>query len=145
MSEKDSLFMKQALLEAKAAYSEGEIPIGAVIVLNNNIIARCHNLCERLLDPTAHAEMQAITAATAHIGGKYLSECTIYVTVEPCPMCAAALAWSQIGRVVYGASEPKRGYTTIASPLLHPKTKVTSGVLTEECGEIMSKFFKKLR
>lgn len=141
----DNYFMKMALQEAREAYAKGEIPIGAVVVSGKEVLARCHNLTEMLCDPTAHAEMQAITTATAAVGGKYLPQCTIYVTVEPCPMCAAALYWAQIGRVVYGAGDNKRGYTFISASLLHPKTEVESGVLAEECAELMTSFFKKLR
>lgn len=122
-----------------------EIPVGAVVVCNELIIARAHNLTETLKDPTAHAEMQAITAATNWLGGKYLSDCTIYVTVEPCAMCAGAIGWSQAGGLVYGASDIKKGYTTISEKLLHPRTKVTKGVLEKECSEIMIRFFKKKR
>ncbi len=141
----DIQYMKHALKEAEQAYKIGEVPIGAVIVCNGAVIARAHNLVESLCDPTAHAEMQAITAATEHIGGKYLKGCTIYVTVEPCPMCAAALSWAQIDRVVYGAPEPKRGYSTISDTLLHPKTLVEKGVCEEECSSLIKSFFKKLR
>lgn len=142
---KDIQYMKQALQEATQAFEIDEVPIGAVIVCNGVVIARSHNLVESLCDPTAHAEMQAITSATEYMGGKYLKGCTIYVTVEPCPMCAAALSWAQIDRVVYGTKEPKRGYTTISDSLLHPKTTVTMGVCEEECSTIMKSFFKKLR
>lgn len=141
----DNYFMKMALQEAREAYAKGEIPIGAVIVSGTEVLARCHNLTEMLCDPTAHAEMQAITTATAAVGGKYLPQCTIYVTVEPCPMCAAALYWAQIGRVVYGAGDNKRGYTAISDALLHPKTEVANGVMAVECSELMTTFFKKLR
>lgn len=138
-------FMNEAIKEALKAASEGEIPIGAVIVSGGVIIARAHNLVETLNDSTAHAEMQAITMATERYGGKYLSDCTIYVTVEPCPMCAAALAWSQIGTVVYGADDPKRGFSLFSPSLLHPKTKVVKGILAEKCGSILSDFFKTIR
>ena len=131
--------------EAQMAAAEDEVPIGAVIVCRGRIIGKGHNMTERLNDPTAHAEMIAITAATEAMGGKYLNDCTIYVTVEPCPMCAGALAWSQIGRVVYGASDPKRGFSLFSPSLMHPKTEVTSGVLAEECGETVSEFFKNKR
>ncbi len=137
--------MKDALREAQMAAAEDEVPIGAVIVCRGRIIGKGHNMTERLNDPTAHAEMIAITAATEAMGGKYLNDCTIYVTVEPCPMCAGALAWSQIGRVVYGASDPKRGFSLFSPSLMHPKTEVTSGVLAEECGETVSEFFKNKR
>ena len=141
----DEYFMKQALSEAATASGKGEVPIGAVIVCEGRIIARAHNLTETLNDVTAHAEMQAITAAASVLGGKYLIDCIIYVTVEPCPMCAGALAWAQIDRVVYGASDEKRGYTKISPDMLHPKTKVQSGVLAEEAAELMKLFFKGLR
>ena len=137
--------MKMALEEARKAAAEGEIPIGAVLVAPGRVIARTHNLTETLCDPTAHAEMQAITAGTTAAGAKYLPDCKLYVTVEPCPMCAAALYWAQIGEVIYGASDPKRGYTTVSDRLMHPKTKVKTGVLADECGRLMSDFFKKLR
>ena len=137
--------MKEALREAARAEAEGEVPIGAVIVCRGRIIGKGHNMTERLNDPTAHAEMIAITAATEAMGGKYLNECTLYVTVEPCPMCAGALAWSQIGRVVYGASDPKRGFSLFSPSLMHPKTEVISGVLAEECGSMVSEFFRKKR
>jgi len=138
-------YMREALKEAMKAASEGEIPIGAVIVSQGTIIARAHNLNETLNDPTAHAEMQVITMAADRYGGKYLTDCSIYVTVEPCPMCAAALAWAQIGTIVYGASDPKRGYTLFSPSLLHPRTNVISGILAQECGRAVSDFFKTLR
>lgn len=141
----DIYFMRMALEEAKCAYQRGEVPIGAVITDGVSVIARAHNLTETLCDATAHAEMQAITAASSELGGKYLKGCTMYVTIEPCPMCAAALSWAQIDNVVYGASEPKRGYSTISTKLLHPKTVVRVGVLEDECKELMTSFFKKLR
>ena len=141
----DKYFMRQALVEAKAAGEDGEIPIGAVMVCRNSIIARAHNLTETLHDVTAHAEMQAITAAAETIGGKYLTDCTLYVTVEPCVMCAGALGWSQISRIVYGASDPRRGYSRIAPDALHPRTEVVSGVLEEECRQLMVDFFKNKR
>lgn len=137
--------MRQALIEAKAAGEDGEIPIGAVMVCRNSIIARAHNLTETLHDVTAHAEMQAITAAAETIGGKYLTDCTLYVTVEPCVMCAGALGWSQISRIVYGASDPRRGYSRIAPDALHPRTEVVSGVLEDECRQLMVDFFKNKR
>ena len=137
--------MRDAMREAQMAAAEDEVPIGAVIVCRGRIIGKGHNMTERLNDPTAHAEMIAITAATEAMGGRYLNDCTIYVTVEPCPMCAGALAWSQIGRVVYGASDPKRGFSLFSPSLMHPKTEVTSGVLAEECGETVSEFFKNKR
>ena len=138
-------YMRDALREAEIARSEDEVPIGAVIVCKGRIIAKGHNMTERLNDPTAHAEMIAITAATEALGGKYLNECTLYVTVEPCPMCAGALAWSQIGKVVYGASDPKRGFSKFSPSLMHPKTEVVSGVLAEECSRIVTDFFKNKR
>ena len=137
--------MTEALKEAKAAEAKGEVPVGAVIVCRNRIIARAHNLTETLQDPTAHAEMQAITSATHAVGGKYLPDCTLYVTLEPCIMCAAALQWAQIGQIVYGASDPKRGYTTVAANLLHPKTEVVAEVLAQECAQIVTRFFQKKR
>lgn len=141
----DEKWMKEALKEAFAAKLEDEIPIGAVIVCKNQIIARGHNMTERLNDPTAHAEMIAITAATEAIGGKYLTDCCIYVTVEPCPMCAAALAWSQISRIVYGAHDAKRGYSLYNPSLLHPRTEVKSEVLAQECSKMVTDFFKDKR
>lgn len=141
----DEIFMRMALVEAKTASERGEVPIGAVIVGSGTVIAKAHNLTETLCDPTAHAEMQAITSATNSLGGKYLKGCTIYVTVEPCPMCAAALYWAQIDRVIYGATDEKRGYSTISSTLLHPKTKVESGILKDECAQLMKDFFQKRR
>ncbi|MBQ7222643.1 MAG: nucleoside deaminase [Bacteroidales bacterium] len=138
-------YMKEALKEAHKALEEGEVPVGAVIVSENKIIARAHNLTETLTDTTAHAEMQAITVATEHLGGKYLNGCTIYVTVEPCPMCAAALAWAQVGKLVYGAKDPKRGYSLYTPSLLHPKTEIEGGVLEDECAELMVNFFKSKR
>lgn len=141
----DTYFMRQALIEARKAAEEGEIPIGAVVVCRNSIIARTHNLTETLHDVTAHAEMQAITAATECLGGKYLTDCTLYVTLEPCVMCAGALGWSQISKVVYGADDPRRGYRRIAPDALHPKTKVVSGILAEECLNLVTDFFKKKR
>ena len=137
--------MRQAIAEAEKALKQGEVPIGAVIVCNDRIIARGHNLVETLGDPTAHAEMQVITAATDAIGGKYLPECTLYATVEPCPMCAAAAYWAHIGKIVYGATDPKRGFSTISRALIHPKTKVESGVLAEEPARLMTLFFQKKR
>ena len=138
-------YMKDALREALCAESEGEVPIGAVIVCRGRIIAKGHNMTERLNDPTAHAEMIAITAATEAMGGKYLSDCTLYVTVEPCPMCAGALAWSQIGKVVYGAADPKRGFSLFSPSLMHPKTEVIAGVLADECGGLVTEFFRRKR
>jgi tRNA(adenine34) deaminase len=141
----DEYYMRMALAEADRAAERDEVPVGAVIVAGKSIIARAHNLTETLNDPTAHAEMQAITAAASYHGGKYLTDCTIYVTVEPCVMCAGALAWSQISTVVYGAPDPKKGYTTTGAAILHPKTEVRSGVLSDECSELMKKFFLKKR
>jgi tRNA(adenine34) deaminase len=141
----DEKFMREALKEALVALERGEVPIGAVVVGGGRIIGRGHNLTEALTDATAHAEMQAITAASAALGGKYLADCTLYVTVEPCVMCAGAMAWAQLGRLVYGAADPKRGYARFGSGLLHPRTEVTAGVLAAECGEIVSDFFRKLR
>ena len=141
----DESFMQLALRQAKEAFEAGEVPVGAVVVMRGRVIARAHNMTETLNDPTAHAEMQAITMATNTMGGKYLKDCTLYVTVEPCPMCAAALAWAQLGRLVYGAPDPKRGYTLFSPSLLHPKTEVCSGLLKEECGAIVTEFFKKRR
>jgi tRNA(adenine34) deaminase len=137
----DEYFMRKALAEAKMAFGKGEVPIGAVIVVNNRIIARAHNLSELLNDVTAHAEMQAITAASNQLGGKYLDQCTLYVTVEPCVMCAGALAWAQIGKIVFGAPDEKRGYQRHAPQALHPKTEVTEGVLKDECVALMKDFF----
>lgn len=145
MAELDEKFMREALREAKAAEAEDEIPIGAVIVFAGRVIAKGHNMTERLHDTTAHAEMIAITAATEAMGGKYLNDCTLYVTVEPCPMCAAASAWAQVGRIVYGAADPKRGYSLFTPSLLHPKTEVVSGVLAEECGGMVTEFFRNKR
>ena len=144
-TQEDINFMKQALAEAKAALSEGEVPIGAVVACNGRIIARGHNMTERLNDSTAHAEMIAITSATEALGGKYLQDCTLYVTVEPCPMCAAATAWAQLGRLVYGAADPRRGYTLFSPSLLHPKTKVTESVMQDECSALVTDFFKNKR
>lgn len=141
----DQYFMQQALREAHIAFESGEVPVGAVIVVNDRIITRAHNLTETLNDVTAHAEMQAITAAANVLGGKYLNDCTLYVTVEPCPMCAGALRWAQISRVVYGASDEKRGYSQISPYLLHPKTTVTSGVLADDCADLMKIFFARFR
>ena len=141
----DEKFMREALREARAALGEGEIPIGAVIVCRGLVIGRGHNMTVRLLDPTAHAEMIAITAATEAMGGKYLPDCTLYVTVEPCPMCAGALNWAQVGRIVYGAIDPKRGSSLFSPSLHHPKTAVDGGVLAEECGALMVEFFKDKR
>lgn len=143
--EKDERYMRMALDEAKQAMAQGEIPIGAVVVCKESIVARAHNLTETLTDPTAHAEMQAITSACNELGGKYLSDCTLYVTVEPCPMCAGALGWAQIPRIVYGTADPKRGYHEFAPRALHPKCSVTAGILEEECRLLMQDFFKNRR
>lgn len=141
----DEKFMRMALNEARLALDKQEVPIGAVVVAGGRVIGRGHNLVETLLDATAHAEMQAVTAAMSTLGGKYLSDCTLYVTVEPCVMCAGALAWSQIGRVVYGAADAKRGYSTYSERIMHPRTEVVAGVLREECEALMSDFFASLR
>ncbi|MCQ2299579.1 MAG: nucleoside deaminase [Bacteroidales bacterium] len=141
----DEFYMQQALREAREAFDEDEVPVGAVIVCNGNIVARAHNNTERLNDVTAHAEMIAFTSAANTIGGKYLNECTLYVTVEPCYMCAGAAGWTQIGRIVYGASDPKRGFTNIGRQMLHPKTEVVAGVMEAECAQLMKDFFKKKR
>lgn len=141
----DELFMREALRAAREAAAEREVPIGGVVVCGGRIIARAHNLTERLTDVTAHAEMQLIGMAADYLGGKYLNECTLYVTVEPCPMCAAALAWAQLGRLVYGAADPKRGYTLFSPSLLHPRTEVTAGVLASEAASLMTDFFKQQR
>ena len=145
LQKQDETFMRKALAEAQAAFEEGEIPVGAVVVCQGRIISRAHNLTETLTDVTAHAEMQAITAAANALGGKYLTDCTLYVTVEPCPMCAGAIGWAQISRVVYGACDEKRGYSRYAPNALHPKTTVTSGVLEEECKSLMQAFFQAKR
>lgn len=141
----DIVFMQQALAEAKEAAKKNEVPIGAVIVCGGKILARTHNLTETLTDVTAHAEMQAITSAANYLGNKYLMDCTLYVTVEPCVMCAGALGWSQIGRIVYGTSDEKRGYTIFSPEALHPKTEVTSGILSKECRNLIQEFFKGKR
>ena len=145
ISDTDAAFMRKALAEAEQAEREGEVPVGAIVVCRGRVLARTHNLTETLHDVTAHAEMQAITAAANALGGKYLTGCTLYVTVEPCPMCAGALGWSQISRVVYGAPDDKRGYHLIAPAALHPKTEVVAGVLEEDCREMMRRFFAKKR
>lgn len=145
LDDSDTAFMRKALAEAGQAAREGEIPIGAVVVCRGRVIARTHNLTETLHDVTAHAEMQAITAAANALGGKYLTGCTMYVTVEPCPMCAGALGWSQISRVVYGAKDEKRGYRLIAPTAFHPKTDVSAGVLEDECRTLMQQFFREKR
>ncbi len=140
----DAYYMKKALQEAEAAFDKNEIPVGAIVVIKDRIIARSHNLTELLNDVTAHAEMQAITSAANFLGGKYLKDCTLYVTLEPCQMCAGALYWSQISKIVYGAADPKRGFKSMGTQL-HPKTKVTDGVLANECGELLKRFFIEKR
>lgn len=141
----DLYYMKRALTEAEKAMAEDEVPVGAVVVAGGRIVARAHNLTEHLCDVTAHAEMQAITAAAGALGGKYLTDCTLYVTVEPCTMCAAALAWAQIGRIVYGAADEKRGFSRFAPHVLHPKTEISGGVMAAEARELMQSFFRKKR
>lgn len=138
-------YMRKALEEAKVAAEEGEIPVGAIVVCKGKIIARAHNETEKLNDVTAHAEMIAVTMAASYLGGKYLNECTLYVTMEPCTMCAGALAWSQLGELVIGAPDPHRGYARLTPPVLHPRTKVTAGVLAEECSDLVKRFFKERR
>ena len=145
MEKHDERYMREALRQAETAAGKGEVPIGAVVVSEGEIIARGYNLTETLNDPTAHAEMQVITAAADRLGGKYLDRCTIYVTLEPCTMCAAALYWAHLERLVFGAADPKQGYRTRSDKILHPKTKVTEGVLEKECGEIVTSFFRDLR
>ena len=141
----DEYYMRVALDEAKKAAERDEVPVGAIVVAGKSVIARAHNLTETLNDPTAHAEMQAITAATSYLGGKYLTDCTIYVTIEPCVMCAGALGWSQIGKIVYGATDEKRGFKKFAAKSLHPKTEVIGGVLETECAELLQEFFRTKR
>lgn len=141
----DQYYMRQALREAQQAAAEGEIPVGALVVCRDRILARTHNLTETLHDVTAHAEMQAITAAAEALGGKYLNDCTLYVTLEPCIMCAGAIGWSQLGRLVYGASDPRRGFSQLAPRALHPKTEVVSGLLADECLQLVTEFFKSRR
>jgi len=143
--EKDERYMKMALDEARKAFDEGEIPIGCVVVCQDHVITRTHNLTETLCDVTAHAEMQAITAAANTLGGKYLTDCTLYVTVEPCPMCAGALGWAQVPRIVYGCQDEKRGYRLYAPRALHPKANITGGILEEECRQLMQDFFRQKR
>ena len=145
MMNDDERYMRDALREAGQAAAEGEIPIGAVVVCRGRVISRGHNMTERLHDPSAHAEMIALTAATEALGGKYLTDCTLYVTVEPCPMCSGALNWAQLGALVYGAPDPKRGYSLFSPPLLHPKTEVRRGVLAEECSALVREFFRSRR
>ena len=142
---KDEQFMRKAIAEAQQALAEGEIPIGAIVVCQDHVIARAHNLTETLHDVTAHAEMQAITSAANELGGKYLTDCTLYVTIEPCTMCAGALGWSHLSRIVYGAADEKRGYQLYAPRALHPKTKITGGILEEECRQLMQDFFRNKR
>ena len=144
-NKKDEEYMRKALMEAQRAFDEDEIPIGSIIVCKDRIISRAHNLTEMLHDVTAHAEMQAITSGANMLGGKYLKDCTLYVTVEPCVMCAGAIGWAQISRVVYGAKDEKRGYSKYAPQALHPKTSVTSGILEDECKELMQSFFEGKR
>ena len=141
----DERYMRMALQEAMQAAQADEIPVGAVVVCNNRVIARAHNLTETLCDVTAHAEMQALTSAANNMGGKYLTDCTLYVTLEPCVMCAGAIGWAQVSRVVYGASDPRRGYSRLAPEALHPKAKVTTGILEEECARLMQEFFRRKR
>lgn len=145
MLRRDEQYMRKALVEAEMALAEGEIPIGAVVVCRDRIIARAHNLTETLCDVTAHAEMQAITAAANQLGGKYLTDCTLYVTVEPCTMCAGAIGWAQIPRIVYGAPDEKRGYAGYAPRALHPRATVTGGILQDECALLMKEFFRNKR
>ncbi len=145
IKDKNEKFMKAALAEAEKALDKQEIPVGAIVVCKDTIIARAHNLTETLKDPTAHAEMQAITAATNWLGGKYLRGCTIYVTLEPCAMCAGAIGWSQASSLVYGAADEQKGFTQINGPLLHPKTKIVSGIMEKECKDLIVEFFKLRR
>jgi len=141
----DEYFMNEALKEARIAYDEGEVPVGAVVVCKNRVIGRAHNQTERLTDSTAHAEMLAVTAASNYLGSKYLNECTLYVTLEPCVMCAGALHWVQLAKLVYGADDVQRGYTLVASPLLHPRTEVVKGLRRQECKTLVDDFFKRIR
>lgn len=141
----DEHYMREALKQAQMAFEDGEVPVGAVIVSNNQIIARAHNQTERLKDATAHAEMLAITAAENHLGAKYLNECKLYVTLEPCVMCAGASYWTQVGAIIYGASDEKRGYSVLNNSITHPKTVIKTGVLADQCGQLVSDFFRKLR
>ena len=145
MKKEDEHFMREALKEAHKAFELDEVPVGAVIVCEGKIIARAHNLSEKLTDSTAHAEMQAFTMAASHLGGKYLNECTLYVTIEPCPMCAGASFWTQTGKIIYGAKDEKRGYSMLSDKIIHTKTKIVSGILAEECSELMSEFFRAKR
>ena len=141
----DEYFMQQALLEARKAYEEGEVPVGAVVVCGNQVVAKAHNQTERLQDVTAHAEILAITAASEFLGSKYLDDCTLYVTLEPCVMCAGALAWAQLGKLVYGATDDKRGYLRFGNELLHPKTRLAYGILEQECASLLTQFFAERR
>ena len=141
----DEYFMREALKEAQKAFDDGEVPVGAVVVAKNKIIARAHNQTERLTDATAHAEMLAITSATHYLGAKYLTECTLFVTLEPCAMCAGAMNWSQLSKVVYGAGDSLRGFSTVASPLLHPKTQIVKGIKADACKGLLEDFFARLR
>lgn len=141
----DADFMKMALAEARQAFAEGEVPVGAIVACKGRVIARAHNLTEALTDVTAHAEMQAITAAASWLGGKYLADCTLYVTVEPCTMCAGAIAWAQVSRLVWGADDEKRGFRRFAPDALHPRTEVVAGILSDECAALMQQFFKERR
>jgi len=141
----DEMFMRQAFNEAQIALEKGEVPVGAVVVCHKRIIARAHNMTEALTDVTAHAEMQAITAAADFLGGKYLNECSLYVTLEPCLMCAGALAWAQLGKLVYGASDEKRGFSRLNERVLHPKTEIVKGVMAQDCAHIVKEFFKQKR
>ena len=141
----DEYFMREALRQARQAYDEGEIPVGAVVVCNNQIIARSYNMTEKLNDVTAHAEMLVITSAAEHLGGKYLVDCSLYVTLEPCVMCAGATLWAQTGKIVYGAADEKRGFAKYSKNILHPKTKIVQGILAEECKELMVRFFEVKR
>jgi tRNA(adenine34) deaminase len=145
LNKEDERLMHEALKEAKRAFEMDEVPIGAVIVCDGVVIARAYNYTEHLNDVTAHAEMQAITSAANNLGGKYLQECTLYVTIEPCVMCAGALFWAQLGRIVYGASDPKRGFAKIGTHLLHPRTKISKGILEEECSQLVKTFFEGKR
>ena len=145
LQQSDEFFMREALKEAEKAFDKDEVPVGAVIVCENQIIARAYNYTEHLTDVTAHAEMQAFTSAAAYLGGKYLTDCTLYVTLEPCIMCAGASFWTQISRIVYGAGDEKRGFSSLSENILHPKTKVTKGVLEDECSKLIKKFFSRKR
>lgn len=145
MQQPDEYYMREALKEAHKAFDRDEVPVGAIIVANGQIIARAHNLTETLTDVTAHAEMQAFTAAASYLGGKYLQNCTLYVTLEPCVMCGGAAYWTQISRVVYGATDPKRGLSSVNASLLHPKTQVTGGILANECLQLLQEFFLQKR